>query len=290
MNKRSQKAWLEFHERIVLLGGRVTEPNWLGSNAPHECFCIAKHRCFPSPANVQQGHSICTLCRNREIAARERKRKEERFVKYLGWYGSKLISEYITSRSCVIVECADGHLCRIIPTMNRAHPCPSCIGRNPEHAYQKFLEKLQIWDAELLEEKWLGKDTPHKVRCKSGHITSPTPGHLRDRSHVCRTCNGMVWDIFYIVSNQYKRIIKFGITSYNPNRRLNDHARNGFTQIVMLKTQIPYALEIESTIKIALIELGHYPVTGTEYFSIDLQPIIQQIAECAITERERKTE
>lgn len=54
----------------------------------------------------------------------------------------------------------------------------------------RFQARLDELGATLLEDRWLGRDTPHRVRCAAGHECSPRPGGVIGGRGVCLTCGG----------------------------------------------------------------------------------------------------
>lgn len=54
----------------------------------------------------------------------------------------------------------------------------------------KFLERLIETRSELLEDRWLGTDVKHRVRCAEGHLCSPHPNNVIKGRGICRVCAG----------------------------------------------------------------------------------------------------
>jgi hypothetical protein len=52
-----------FRARLAELGATLLEPEWLGSDRPHQVRCSEGHLCRPAPGNVSQGNGICRVCR-----------------------------------------------------------------------------------------------------------------------------------------------------------------------------------------------------------------------------------
>lgn len=97
---------------------------------------------------------------------------------------------------------------------------------------------------------------------------------------ICRICAGKSWDAFYIVANDEDSTIKFGITSGNPKPRLADHARDGYTEVLLLTTDLPgdTAPALERRIIAALAEAGMKPVRGREYFPASALGLVMDLA------------
>jgi hypothetical protein len=90
---------------------------------------------------------------------------------------------------------------------------------------------------------------------------------------------GKSWDVFYVVSDG--RVVKFGITTGDPRRRLREHAAQGYTHIVRLAPGLPgtVAPDAESAIRSALALAGEKPVKGREYFDASCLALVLDVAE-----------
>lgn len=62
--------------------------------------------------------------------------------------------------------------------------------RDSAMAWAAFRERVTALGGTVLESAWLGKGTPHRIRCASGHLGSPRPGDVRQGKGICRTCAG----------------------------------------------------------------------------------------------------
>jgi hypothetical protein len=91
---------------------------------------------------------------------------------------------------------------------------------------------------------------------------------------MCGQCAGNIWDAFYVVTGD--GIVKLGITSGDSRPRLNDHARDGYSEVLFLKTSLPDGLAryAEKTILRELEERDVYPWKGNEYFESEDQDLI----------------
>lgn len=56
------------------------------------------------------------------------------------------------------------------------------------NAWESFKARVAELGGEVLEPRYMGKDSPHKVRCREGHINSPTPGNIRRGTGICWEC------------------------------------------------------------------------------------------------------
>lgn len=107
------------------------------------------------------------------------------------------------------------------------------------------------------------------VACHSGHVSEVFPANLLRGARLCRFCKGPRWDAFYVVSGPAG--MKFGITHGDARVRLRAHQKDGYTDVLRLRTGLPDGLahQLETGVKAALREAGHAPVRGREYFTAD---------------------
>jgi len=88
----------------------------------------------------------------------------------------------------------------------------------------------------------------------------------------------MVWDHFYVVTNQDTAIVKPGITSGDPRPRLKDHYADGYTTVER-SVSVPDARALELAVLGALRDAGEISVRGVEYFDIGALPTILDIVD-----------
>jgi hypothetical protein len=188
--------------------------------------------------------------------------------------GAELLdTSWLGSKTGHRVRCAYGHVCFPTPDQVKRGKgiCVECAYRksSPAVAERDFRQALAKEGATLLETGWLGSSRPHSIRCKYGHICCTRPAGIHQGKGICRYCANMIWDVFYIVSDG--RTIKFGITSGNPSPRLSKHAKDGFTEIIRVYTELPdtMAPDIESMLIDYLKDYGIKPVRGREYYPIE---------------------
>lgn len=181
------------------------------------------------------------------------------------------------------VRCAAGHDCRPRPAdIQQGHGiCRVCVGNDPAVAEARFKALLTEQKVVLLEPRWLGNGTPHRVRCAAGHESTPRPEHARHRDWVCRLCAGHIRDAFYVVAAADKGRLKFGVTSGDPRRRLASHKRAGYTEIIRLITDLPdwAAMRTETACREALRLAGAKPIRGREYFDGSALALVLDIAD-----------
>jgi hypothetical protein len=59
---------------------------------------------------------------------------------------------------------------------------------SPETAWRNFRELVEQLGGRVVEERWLGANTPHRVICRRGHESSRMPGNIR-HGHICAACS-----------------------------------------------------------------------------------------------------
>lgn len=265
-----------FRTRLGELGAVPLFERWLGVNARHHVRCSAGHDCHPRPSSVRQGGGICRVCARQDPAT-----AEAQFRARLAELGAQLLEPYTYSSTSHRVRCAAGHICYPRPALVQqgCGICLTCAGKDPRVSEAAFRARLAGLGATLLETEWLGSGKQHRVRCAQGHLCQPTPGNVSQGSGVCRFCAGSEWDAFYVVTGG--GVVKFGITSGEPRKRLLVHAAQGYRDVVRLVTGLPgtVALDAENAVKSALALAGEKPVRGREYFDMSCLALILDIAD-----------
>lgn len=197
------------------------------------------------------------------------------FRDHLAAAGATLLdTSWLGARAPHRVRCAAAHEVQVRPNnvANGQGICRVCSGRDSAAAETAFRTALDLVGATLLDTSWLGKDTPHRIRCAAGHLVSPTPGSVQRGNGVCRACSGSVWDVFYVVTGPAG--VKFGVTSGDPRSRLADHRRDGYTAVAALHTGLADALDVERRCRTELAAAGLAPVRGREYYGADALPLV----------------
>ncbi|MFF3654914.1 hypothetical protein [Streptomyces olivochromogenes] len=255
-----------FRGRLAELGATLLEPKWLGADSPHRVRCAQGHEGRPRPSDVRRGDGVCRAC-----AGRDPKAAEAAFRARLAEVGATLLeSQWLGTRKPHRIRCAKGHEGAPHPSsvLRGLGVCRTCARQDPKTAEAAFRARLDELDATLLEERWLGTNSPHRVRCAEGHECSPRPAGVHQGEGICRVCAGRIWDVLYVVSDEWGELVKVGITSGDPRRRLSNHRTNGLDQVVRLFTGLPdgVARNVERQVLTELEAAGVFPVWGQECF------------------------
>lgn len=254
-----------FRARVAELGGVVLGLEWRGVDEPHLVRCANGHSCTPRPNHVLRGTGLCVTC-----AGQDTQTAEARFIEHVATLGGVVVGPWRNTHTRVRVRCAVGHESSPVPYLSfaRGSICRICGGRDAEAAWAVFRARVEELGGTVLESGWRGALVPHRVQCAEGHEVSPRPGDVQQGQGICRRCRGRAWDVFYVVADDLMDVVKFGITSGNPQRRLVSHEREGLDRVVRLHIGLPgdAAPELERTIIAALRDAREAPVRGREYY------------------------
>lgn len=272
--QRRRAALEEFRWALAKVGAVLLEPDYLGAHQPHRVRCREGHDCNPAPHEVKRGQGVCLVCVRKSPAV-----AETEFRSRLAELGVTLLeSDWRGHDQRYRAVCSDGHVCYPRPTnvQQGQGACPGCSRRDPDIVWAEFRAAVMAQGGVVLAEQWLGSRAPHRVRCPRKHESWAVPASVRRGFGICRRCAGRTWDVFYVVRNGAVDIVKFGITSGDPRPRLNDHAADGFTEIVRLHKSLPddAAPALERFTLSALAAAGEEPVRGREYFPGSTLPLI----------------
>ena len=267
-------AFAAFKARLAELGATLLQTEWLGANKPHRVHCRVGHERSPRPSDVLQGGGVCGPCAGNDPAT-----AFAAFKARLAELGATLLEpKWLGKDTPHRAICSEGHECAPFPCNVRdgRGPCRTCSGNDSAAAFTAFRSRLMELGATLLEPEWLGKDKPHRVRCKEGHECTPRPGSVRSGQGICATCAGRVHDVFYIVHDPAAHRVKFGITSGDPRPRLRTHHVAGYQEIVRLMPGLPgdVAGEMERAVRAALTLADLRPVQGREHYDLTALAVI----------------
>ena len=192
---RSSSAWRRFREQVAALGGVVIEPEWLGFHEPHRVICAAEHQYLASPRDAQRDRGYCRTCgRTKPVARAARSLEaERRFRERVAELGGEVVElGWLGVMSPHQVTCVSGHAGFPRPdTVLRGYGiCATCAGRDSAASWCRFRERVAELGGVVLEQEWLGRDTPHSVLCAVGHKCSPHPGSVLSGQGLCSVCAG----------------------------------------------------------------------------------------------------
>lgn len=264
-----------FRKRLDELGATIEWTGWRGARAKYRVTCAAGHECWPTPDGMRPGGGICRTCAGHDPAQAEADAR--RRLQSLGF--TPAWECWLGAGRPHAVTCAAGHEFTAYPSglERRGCTCPHCAGRTTEAIESAFREAVIRQGATPAWDRWLGAIRRHRVICKNGHECWPTPNSIQQGKGVCRFCAGKAWDVFYLVVNDEKREIKFGITSGDPRGRLAVHRNRGYSRVILV-TASPLALKVETETKKALRAAGFRPVHGREYFPAEALDEALQVA------------
>lgn len=334
---RSSAAETLFRSRVAELGGQVTEPGWRGVNQPHRVICKDGHECAPYPSSLRDGQGICRTCAGNDPAVAEAEFRSR--VAVLG--GIVTEPNWLGSNTAHRVTCPEGHAVRPYPSSVRTGGglCRVCTGRDSDSAWQAFCGRVTALGGVVLEPKWLGSGTPHRVICRDGHTARPRPGNIQSGEGICRACAGTdpagaeaafrarveklggrvvepkwlgnrrrhrvicpeghpcaPWpgnlgkgyrlcdrcdrarDLFYVVGNPEAGRVKLGITWGEGKRRLGEHRQDGYVQVIRSR-RATEAEELEGAVLATLRLAGIRPVRGREHFDLTALAVILDVVD-----------
>jgi hypothetical protein len=268
-----------FRERLAKLGAVLLEPTWLGVNRPHRVRCSAGHDCAPRPSGLKRNRGICLVCAGMDSATAERA-----FRKLLEELGAVLLEPtWLGVGRPHRARCAAGHECfpRPADARRRGSLCLVCVGKDSATAERAFRVRVEKLGGVVLEPVWLGNRRPHRVRCAAGHDCAPRPSSVQRGGGICRFCAGHTWDVFYVVVDDDRGWVKFGITSGDPRPRLATHALDGFGRVVRVLEKLPgtTAPDLERDVLAALRLAGERPVQRREYFDAAVTALVLDIVD-----------
>lgn len=294
---RSINAWKRFSDKINELGGQVLETEWKGDGYPHNCICPVGHNCFPRPSDVMRGQGMCIECGYDAMLKWRFNTARTKFITRITELGGTIIDtsyDYLDTTTRIECLCPNGHTCYVSPNsvISGNGMCDKCgrakameYRRNTQgiRTWEEFVERVEDMGGVVIEKDYLGAIVPHKCICINAHKCSPRPHDINRGEGICHKCIGMIWDVFYIVSDIDKTAIKFGISSRTGRKRLSQHALNGYTETIRLYSGLPdgIAKQTETACIIELENNGFLPVYGREYFDYSALPIVlERVTQC----------
>lgn len=186
MMATSAAARLRFLAQVEAQGGRVVEEQWLGTAQRHRVICASSHETTARPSDVNRGTGICRTCSGTDpevVWAAFQARITERG-------GTVLELAYLGGKQRHRIICAAGHRVALRPSevVNRDVQCRICAGNDQETAWRLFCQLVEERGGQVLEPVPLGSNSPHRVICPEGHLTTAIPSYLRTRGGMCTIC------------------------------------------------------------------------------------------------------
>lgn len=271
-----QVAWAAFQRLVTENGGTVLEGRWLGAIVPHRVRCAAGHITTPRPHDAKATGSFCSVCvgRNREAAW-------QTFRALVTDNGGVVVeAEWLGNHAAHRIVCSGGHAISVRPskvTSRRRIPCKRC---EHDRCAAQYAELVKAHGGVALE-PYQSAGHKHRSRCAKGHEVRQTPAHLVAGHPLCRRCAYREWDAFYVVIDEMNDVLKFGITSGDPRRRLCEHAKDGFDHVVRAHAGLPgdVAPWLEQAIISALRDAREEPVRGREYYHVRNLPLVLDLVD-----------
>ncbi|MGW2083014.1 hypothetical protein ACWCOW_40085 [Streptomyces sp. NPDC001939] len=178
-----------FEEKVERSGGEVLNP-WTGTKAKYLIRCTEGHESSVKPINLTKMEGICKVCNE---ASRQIKMLNDFIEQVEALGGVVLEGTWLGAQTPHRCLCSKGHECTPRPCSikNGQGMCFTCTGNSPTRAWQSFVDRMTALGAEVLEESWLGSETPHRVRCKGGHEITVWPSGAGKGRGICRICVGL---------------------------------------------------------------------------------------------------
>lgn len=262
--------------KVAELGGMYVGP-YEGRQKGILLMCPSGHAIKPVASSVMKSERIpCRSC----FEERQSAEAKALFLSRMDELGATVTGRYLTIQTPVNALCKNGHACAPRPSnvRNGQGICRTCAGQNPVVAEANFRARVEELGGEVLGQ-YRGTGRPVLVRCAEGHLSEPYPNNVRNGEGVCRFCKGRKWDVFYVVEGDNG--IKFGISSGDGRARLTDHKRDGYWDVLVLRTGLPgmLALSLETELKNVLKAAGVAPVRGREYFGPEAKQLVMPVVD-----------
>src|ERR1039457_3909783 len=185
---KSATAEANIKRLLIEAGHTPAWTEWLGTMKPHKVICKESHECWPTPGNIQAGHSPCKICAGIDPATAEANVKRllieaGHTPAWTKWLGNNTPSKVI---------CKEGHECWPRPghIQQGDGPCIICAGQDPATAEAKVKRLLIQAGHTPAWTKWLGNNAPLRVTCKEGHKCWPRPKSIVEGNGPCIICAG----------------------------------------------------------------------------------------------------
>lgn len=158
---------------------------------------------------------------------------ERRFRAILSAAGATLLEpEWLGANYPHRILCSKGHAVAPRPANSLSRGDGVCIACAPSNSHRaarsveaerRFRQQLKNAGATLLKDVWLGSDTPHRVRCKNGHVSAPRPGGvISGKRGICGPCARMPGTLarsersIAAEESFYRSLAEYGAVSLEP--------------------------------------------------------------------------
>lgn len=269
-----ETARATFYARVAERGARVVG-TYVNAYTPVHVVCADGHDSYPWPTSVQQGRGTCRVCAGRDPAT-----TRAAVFGRVAELGGRVVGPYMDTTTPVHIVCADGHDCYPRPSgiLQGQGVCRTCAGKDPAAAKASFYFRISAMSARVVG-PYVSTNVPVHVVCAAGHDCYPWPTTVQQGGGVCRRCNRMVWDIFYVVVNPTLGLVKVGVTSLDKRQRLSFHRRHGYADVVRVLHGLTDAHLLERHLLITLRDAGVSPVRGREYFPDAVLAVVLDIVD-----------
>lgn len=242
------------------------------------------------PSCAQRGQSGCAACGRQTAGLKKTEAARGRFLAWIEGNGFTLNEpfEWAGSFKGYAATCSKGHACKPNPNSVQQGQagCSKCSrSRTASPKSLAARDQFTAWATDngytlAGDFEWAGTLRTYAATCPQGHACDPSPTHVFQGIGGCPACRGKFWDAFYVVKHPKADVIKFGITSGDPRPRLKDHARDGFTEELLVYRNLEErtAPDLERELMVLLKLAGIEPVRGREYFPAGAENVVLAVA------------
>ena len=183
IRERSRK---EIEAIIEGKDGKLLEIDFSEKKTKVHVECKEGHRWWTRKGNIKEG-KWCKQCYLNQME-KQRREKIDELKALINSKGGKLLSEYVTVKTKVHVECKQGHKWWVTPDnlINGGTWCPQCHFEKlselfTEYTISDLQEFAESKGGACLEEKYLGWGVKHEWQCSRGHTWKATPRNVFGR-------------------------------------------------------------------------------------------------------------
>jgi hypothetical protein len=252
---------------------------WKGVRAKYQMICPAGHQWDCSAASFTSGNG-CRICAGLDPATAEHKWRQLAIKR---GYEISPGQEWKGVSAKYQMICPAGHHWECIASnFTKGYECRICAGHDPATAERKWRQIAEERGYVILPgQEWKGAKAKYRMICPAGHLWEGNANNFTN-GQGCSYCAGQNHDVLYVVQHETLPLVKFGISSGDPDkRRLSYHRKDGYTKVLRLFTSLPekVARNTENAVKAGLRDSKHIPAKGTEYFDISALALILDVAD-----------